>query len=305
MKNLLFLLISILIATSCLAQNSDCSQGDGTYKYRAILTENIPVDFDKNDFLDFIVAHDNISSQDLTTLTNGITAVYRSIPSINPHKSVTIDAAEDIYSILDSLDNSLDIFYCVIRDCVQEDNTYRYYATVVEGPIGNDFDKADFIDYIIARDVISTSDLTILTNELLSVEKAFPNAQSDFLQRTLVIHAMADIYDILESLTNSLEFFECISDDIILALEEVPKAPGVKLFPNPVTEQSVLQFPQPSQTVRVELINALGQQLYIGNHIGAEYIALKKLPVPLGISFLKIYYVRNGRAEVIKVVRDR
>lgn len=304
MKKLLLLLILVLVTPFCLAQSTDCSQGNGTFKYRARLIESIPVDFNKNDFLNFIVARDNISSQDLATLTDGITAVYRTIPSLDPHKLITIDATVDIYSILDSLENSLDIFFCVIRDCVQQDGTYSYFATLVEGPIAIDFDKEDFIAYITARDVISGADLALLNEHITTVEKAFPFFQSDFLKRTVLINATAEIYGILESLTNSLEFFECIDDNVILALGEVPTVQSAILFPNPVTEQSVLQLNHPSHTLRLELINTLGQLVYSSLHSGAESIALKNLPVPPGISFLKIYHMMDGRVEILKVVKE-
>jgi hypothetical protein len=240
----------------------------------------------------------------LVTLTDDITAVYRTIPSINPHKSITIDATVDVYSILDSLENSLDIFYCVVRDCIQDDGTYLYFATLVDA-IANDFDKDQFIAYITARDVISSADLAILSNNITNVEKAFPSAQSDFLKRTILIYATVEIYGILESLTNSIEYFECHDDTVILSLEEKPAAKSAILFPNPITEVSVLQLNQPSQPLQLELINALGQKIYSSTYSGEEQIALKNLPAPPGISFLKIYYMMDGRVEIVKVVKEK
>ena len=305
MKKFLLPLLLLLVSPFCLAQTTDCSQGNGTYKYRAKLMADIPVTFDKGDFLAFISANDNISGQDLATLNNGIVAVYRSIPSLDPHDLVTIDTTVDIYPILDTLENSLDIFFCVRRDCIQDDGSYSYFATLVEGPIANDFDKDDFIGYITARDVISGADLAILINTITNVEKAFPNFQSDFLKRTLLIDATGDIYGILESLTNSIEFFECIEDTVILGLEEMPTAQNAILFPNPVTEHSVLQLNPPSQNIQLELVNALGQRVYNKKYSGEEDIALKYLPIPPGISFLKIYHLMDGRVEILKVVKDK
>jgi hypothetical protein len=303
MKRKLLFFVLVMAINHCFAQTTDCSQGNGTYKYRAKLTQNIPVDFNKNDFLDFIVGLDNISNQDLTTLTDGITAVYRSIPSINPHKLVTIDATVDIYSILDTLQNSLDIFFCVDRDCIQQDETYAYYVTLIEGPIANDFDKNDFIDYITARDVISSDDLAILSTEINTVEKAFPSAQSDFLKRTIIINVSVDIYGIMESLINSVEYFECIDDGVVLEIEEHQKTNTSIVFPNPITENSVVQLKMSSNTIKLELINALGQLVYSTITSGAETLAIKNIPVPTGISFLKIYNLTNGRIETLKVLK--
>ena len=303
MKKQLLLFVFLMGMNFCFAQQTDCSQGDGTYKYGAKLTQNIPVDFDKNDFLDFIVGLDNISNQDLITLTDGITSVYRTIPSINPHKSVTIEAIVDIYSILDTLHNSIDIFYCVVRDCIQEDETYSYFATVIEGPIANDFDKGDFIDYITARDVISSDDLAILNENITAVYKAFPSAQSDFLKRTIIIDVSVDIYAILERLTNSLEYFECIDDGVILGKVEKQKANSSIVFPNPVTENSVVQLNMPFNSIKLELINALGQIVYSTLTMGEESIAIKSLPIPIGISYLKIYNLTNGKIQTLKVLK--
>jgi len=304
MKKFLLPVLLLFLIPYCLAQTTDCSQGNGTYKYRAKLMADIPVTFDKGDFLAFIGANDNISGQDLATLNNGIVAVYRSIPSLDPHDLVTIDTTVDIYPILDTLENSLDIFFCVRRDCIQDDGSYSYFATLVQGPIANDFDKGDFIAYITARDVISGADLAILTNNITIVEKAFPSAQSDFLKRTILIDATVEIYGILESLTNSIEYFECIDDTVILGLEEMPTAQSAILFPNPVTEHSVLQLSPSSQNIQLELVNALGQRVYSKKHLEGEQISLKNLPVPAGISFLKIYHIMDGRVEILKVVKE-
>lgn len=304
MQKPLFFLLLIFVAHISFAQSTDCSQGNGTFKYRAILTENIAVDFDKEDFLDFISVRDNISNQDLNILTQGITAVYRTIPSINLHKSVTIDSTIDIYSILDSLENSIDMFYCVVRDCIQKDETYAYFATLIEGPVANNFSKADFIAYISARDVISNADLAILTEHITTVFKAFPSSQSDFLKRTIVINVAVDIYGILESLSNSLEYFECIDDTVILALTEMPIGKSAIVYPNPITEHSVVKLDQYSQNLRLEITNLLGQQLYSALHSGAESIALKNLPIPTGISFLRIYHLADGRVENLKLLKE-
>ncbi|WP_165805992.1 T9SS type A sorting domain-containing protein [Marixanthomonas spongiae] len=233
MKNILLFITLVLGVTQLYSQN-DCSQDDGTFQYRAHLTlENVPIDFNKNDFLTFIIGLDNISNQDLNTLTDHVTSVSKTIPSLNPHKSITIVATTEIYSILDELNNSIEFQYCVIRDCTQNDGTYSYYSTLTNGPIANDFDKNDFIDYVTELDDISTDDLAIITEHITAVYKAFPSSQSDFLKRTVVIDATADLYSILESLNNAIEFHECIDDAIILGLNDSRSINFSIIHPNP------------------------------------------------------------------------
>ena len=92
MKKVLLLLALILGINFSYSQN-DCLQDDGTFQYRALLSiENVPADFDKDDFINFITGLDNISNEDLATLNTHITLVFKTIPSHNPHNSVSIVA---------------------------------------------------------------------------------------------------------------------------------------------------------------------------------------------------------------------
>lgn len=303
MKEVLLLLCFILGTVFSYSQ-IDCSQDDDIFRYRAHLSlENVPIDFDKNDFLTVISDLDNISNQDLATLTDHIIQVFKSIPSLNYHKSVDIRATTEIYSILASLENSLEYHYCVITDCSLSDGTFGQYATLTNGPVASDFDKNDFIDYITSFDNISNEDLAFLTTHITSVYKAFPTAQSNFLQRTIIIEATGDIYFILESLNNSIEYFGCTDDEIILGIDDVQYNSYSIIFPNPITENSILKLNRNGDDVKIELINSLGQIVYSEKTTGQSTIAIHSLPVADGISFLKIVDLATGQTEILKIVK--
>lgn len=302
MKKVLFLL-SFVLGFSFSYGQGDCSQEDGIFRYRVHLTlDNVPADFDKNDFLIAIADLDNISNQDLTTLTNEITTVFKTIPSLNNHKSVDINATIEIYAILASLDNSIDFLYCVLTDCSLSNGTFTQFAALTSGPVANGFDKNDFINYITGLDNISNQDLAFLNTHITSVYQAFPSSQSPWLLSIVLIEATGDIYFILESLDNSIEFHEC-TGEAILGIYEIQTNKHSIVYPNPITENSVLKLNTDSNNVRIELINLSGQIVYSESTKGQSKIAIHNLPVANGISFIKIVDLTTGKTEILKIVK--
>ncbi len=304
MKKVLLLLTLILGTTFSFGQY-DCSQGDGTFRYQAKLyIENVPIDFDKDDFINHIVGIDNISIEDLTTLNLHITLVYKTFPSSTQRKFVTIIATIEISPILTDLNNSIEFHYCVVTDCTQSDGTFGYYV-LTSGNIPHDFDKDDFINYILGLDNISNEDLAILNEHISLVYKAFPSAQSEFLQRVVVIDATTEIYSILENLINSIEHHECIDDAIILGINDDKNDKNSIVYPNPITENSVIKLNMNSTDIRLELLNNLSQIIYQERISGKNIIELKNLPIENGIYFLKIYVLTNGTIEMLKIVKEK
>jgi len=305
MKKVLLLLTLILGINSSYSQN-DCSQDDGSFQYRAILTiENVTFDFDKDDFINHITSLDNISNEDLEILNTNITLVFKTLPSVNSHKSVSIVSTIEIFSILEDLNNSVEFHYCVVRDCQNINETFSYYAILTIESIPNDFDKDDFISHIISLDNISNEDLAILGTYITLVYKAFPSAQTELLQRVIVIDATTEIYSILEDLNNSIEFHECNSDGIILNINDNKSTKKSIVYPNPITENSVIKLNMNSSDIKLEVINELGQLLHQEKVLENNIIELKYLPIIDGISFLKIYDLSNGTIETIKIIKEK
>ena len=193
MKRLLFTL-TVIFGISLSFSQTDCSQGDGTFRYGVqLVISNVPTDFDKDDFIDHVVSLDNISTQDLATLNQHITLVYKTYPSQNPHDTVTIFSTLEIYTILDSLENSIDFHYCVSNDCEWTDGTFYYYALLTSAVVPDDYDKDDFMNHIVSLDNISNEDLIILETHITSVHKSFPGI-TGYLKRLVTINATQEIF---------------------------------------------------------------------------------------------------------------
>jgi hypothetical protein len=305
MKKVLLLLTLILGITFSFGQN-DCSQDDGTFKYQAKLyIENVSNDFDKDDFINHIIGLDNISNEDLATLNEHLTLVYKTFPSQNPHRMVTIVATIEIYSILADLNNSIELHYCVVTDCTQNDGTFSYYALLTSNNIPIDFDKDDFINYILGLDNISNEDLATLNTHIISVNRAFPTAQSEFLQRVVVIDATIEIYSILADLINSIEHHSCIDDEIILGVNDIKKNKHSIVFPNPITKNSVIKLNMDFTDIKIEILNSLGQIIYHNRYSGNDTIELKNISIDNGIYFIKIYDLTSGTNETLKIVKEK
>ena len=304
MKKILLLLTLILGISSSYSQYN-CSQGDGTFRYEVKLyIANVITDFDKDDLIDHIVALDNISNTDLDTLVEHITLVYKTFPSQNPHRTVTVFSTTEIYPILDSLDNSIEFQYCVLNSCPRSDGTFHYYAllTLLEVPL--DFNKDDFINLIVGLDTISNEDLATLNTHITSVYKAFPTFQSPFLQRVVSIEATSELFQILDELNNSIEHHECLEEPV-LDITNHEQIKNAIVYPNPISEDSVIELNMNSSEVRIELINSLGQILHQEKVLGKSIIELKNLPIANGISILKIYDLANGGIKTLKIVKQK
>ncbi len=294
---LLFILLNISFA-----QSQDCLQDDGTYQYRTVLNiENLPADFNKNDFINRITEIDVISNDDLALLNDNITAVFKLIPSYNTHKSITIVAAIEIYSILDSLENSLDFLYCVVTDCEETDGTFGYYSALTLTEVPNGFNKDAFINFIVNSDTIYPEDLATLNAEITSVYKAFPTAQSEFLLRIISIDATTEIYAILDSLINAIEFNECNGEGVILSNNDLETSETFVVYPNPITEKSVIKFSE-SNNYKLEFFNSLGQLIYKENIANSTVFNLKNVPLTKGLYFVTIK--TNDASYSLKIVKE-
>ena len=163
---------------------------------------------------------------------------------------------------------------------------------------------SDFINHIIGLDNISNEDLSILNEHITSVSKAFPTAQTEWLQRVINIDATTEIYSILAALNNSIEYHEC-QGEVILGMNDIIKIKNVIVYPNPITENSVIKLNMDFTDVKLEILNSLGQIIYHNRYSGNNTIELKNMPIENGIYFLKIYDLSNGIIETIKIVKEK
>ena len=300
-----FLLLTLILAITFSYSQNDCSRGDGTFQYIASLNiTNLPTDFDKDDLINHIIEFDNITNHDLDTLNDHIILVYKTYPSNSNSKFIKIIATIEIYSILDGLSNSIQFVECVIFDCSAGDYPFDYLASMTSSSIPIDFDKNDFIVFITELDDISNEDLATLEASITSVYRAFPTAQSQFLRRAVIIEATSELFSILETLTNSIEHYFCIGDEVILGIKDDINGKSSIVFPNPITKNSVLKLKQNATDVRIELINTLGQLIHHQKFSRKNTIELKDLPIVNGVSFMRVYDLTNGTNETLKIVKE-
>lgn len=301
---MLLLLILILGTTFSFSQN-DCLQTDGSFRYEAKLyLENIPTDFDKASFLNYIDAVDVVSTNDLATLTAQITEVNRTFPSEPSLNRITIVATTEIYLLLDSLNNSVEYQNCVGGECEPwTDGTSKYTAVLNMQVVPNDFDKDEFLDYITNLDNISTTDLSTLQASITLVYKTYPTAQTPLLKRIITIESTTEIFSTLANLNNSFEYFYCQPEPIPLTVYERSKDRKSVIFPNPITENSIVKLDSEYKDVRVEIVNSLGQIIYQKSILDNSEFQLKDAPLANGIYFLEIYDELNGTKEVLKMIK--
>ena len=187
-------------------------------------------------------------------------------------------------------------------DCSLKDGTFSFYARLIIDNIPDSFNKTDFINHITELDNISNEDLSVLNEKITSVFKSFPTAETESLQRTINISATFDIYPILTKLNNSIEFHECTGEAEILGTNnnEIKK---IIVYPNPITENSMIELKMESNELKLEITNNLGQLIYQKRFLKKNIIELKNINLESGIYFLKVLDLENGNFERMKILK--
>ena len=171
----------------------------------------------------------------------------------------------------------INLTYSQQTDCSQSNGTFSYYAVLIINSIPNEFDKTDFINHIVSLDNVSNEDLTILNDNLTEVFKSFPTAQSEYLQRVVSVNSNVEIYPILTELTNSIEYHECTEEGTILGLNDNEYVKNVFVYPNPISEKSIVELTMFPVEVTIEIINGLGQIIFTENVIDQPIFEFKNI----------------------------
>ncbi|MAN60181.1 MAG: hypothetical protein CMC08_10135 [Flavobacteriaceae bacterium] len=302
MKSLLVNFVFLAIATISMAQDN-CIAYDGSWRYSTFLqTNTIPADFDKNAFLQYVLANDPISPNDFNLLQLHITTVKKTVPSIIDSQSVTVIANADIQPILETLSNSINFLQCIDTKCQLEDGSYGYLAVLTLKDVSIDFNKQDFIEYVASVDVLSSAHILYLETHINEVTNIFATAQSNFLQRVVEVLADAEIYPLLDKMENALEHFHCIEEGTVLNTY-TPMASGeVSIFPNPITKETAVYFPNIMQRVELELRDIQGKKLYDAIYSETHTLPLPAYALSEGIYFLKIRDLQTGHTQIVKLI---
>lgn len=190
-------------------------------------------------------------------------------------------------------------------DCSKSDGTFSYYAELIIDEIPDDFDKTDFINHIVSLDNISNDDLKTLNDNITEVFKPFPTAETESLQRTVTVNSNVEIYSILDELNNSIEFYECNNGEVeILGLNDNEYLKNILVYPNPITENSVIKLKTSQVAIKLEIVNNLGQKIHEEKILNDKIIDLKNLNLTSGIYYFKIIDLNNGKTEILKIVKN-
>ena len=97
-----------------------------------------------------------------------------------------------------------------------ENGNYYYYATLNSDKVPNDFSKSHLMDLLYCDDKLPQKAVQQINKNIVQVEKAIPNAKSDFLQHILIITANVDNLDLLVGKSsNTVSLIEKIYPDAL------------------------------------------------------------------------------------------
>ncbi|MCG8326967.1 MAG: S8 family serine peptidase [Chitinophagales bacterium] len=98
-----------------------------------------------------------------------------------------------------------------------EEGIYKYYANLTLDYVSEDFGIADFFAHIEVQ--ASPEIFAVLESSIVDVEKAFPDAETPFLQQAVSVYAMTnDLEDYLLTIPESIHFAEllCMPEEMLL-----------------------------------------------------------------------------------------
>ena len=290
----------------------DCLQNDGNYSYTIKLNiDDLPSDFNKNDFINHVMNIDNISSQDTNTLNSNITSVEKIFPSLVSHRSISVIASADIVSVLSILNNSINSYHCYLTDCEQSDGTYSYYVLLTSDTVPDGFDKNDFINFISANDNISSSIISTLNQEITLVSTPFDFANNPFYQRIIAVESNSELFTLFDGFTNSIEFHECrylcIDDECLLdgtlSISDFEKLHNAIIYPNPIKDESFLYLNYDFTEAKLEIIDNLGKIIFEYKISNTNKIDLRNINLKTGIYYFKIRNIKTQNIKIIKVIK--
>jgi hypothetical protein len=306
MKKILYCSILFLYFNGAQGQD-DCTSYNGLFRYitRIITNENLPIDFNKDLFLDHLSNTENISSEDFMMLTENITKVEVFIPSIPGPKTVKIFAQQDVYPILHGLSSGIQEFYCLRTHCMDENGVHLYIIKMNFFIGTSAFGKEDFLNEIMTQENPTSIELEMLNSNILHVEKAFPSSGNPVLLSVITVESTLDFYGIFENYTNAIESSECNNYEIeLLNLLSQEKLTQVEIYPNPLTETSILKLNDDSSLFDLEIVNQVGQVVYRQRNISENTLSIKNLKLQNGFYFFKVLKQTDGSYQVLKVLKN-
>lgn len=171
--------------------------------------------------------------------------------------------------------------------CVWQDGFYRYYVRLITDNIpAPDFNKTDFINHLITNSNPPNSDLIFLNNSITEVYPSFPIFINEYLQKTVTVVCDDDSMDtflIVYSESIELVEFQCEAE---LGVEDFDWKNKIKIYPNPVSENSFIQIDIKAGFKNLKIHDITGKQLYSIKIENLNLIDFSPFMLKNGIYFL-------------------
>ena len=191
---------------------------------------------------------------------------------------------------------------CFAQDpCVWDDGFYRYYTKLIIDNIPEpDFDKTDFINHLITNSSPSSTDLDFLNNSITEVSLSFPSSQTEFLQKIVTVKTNYDSMNtFLSSFPESIEFSEFYCEDL-LGMESFDLKNSIKIYPNPISENSSIQIDQKAGLKNLKIYDITGKLIYSKSIENLSLVKFNQFNFKSGIYFLK--FISDNRTISKKII---
>ena len=190
-------------------------------------------------------------------------------------------------------------------ECSSIEAVYQSYVVFEISSLPDDFQKEEFINFIIANDQISDDDINYLEKNIIDADNAFTGTLSPLLARVVFLRSYEEFGEMMGGFLNSVDFFACIEDGGLLKIDSFEDKPTkmAVVYPNPITKDSKIQFSTTYDKLNISLFSATGSDLYQKKVLNLNELSLNELPIPMGLSFLRISNSASAKREIIKILK--
>lgn len=191
-------------------------------------------------------------------------------------------------------------------NCYQQDSgLYQYYAKLENiANVSSNFAKPDFTNYTTIYGNFSSGNLSILNNNITTVSKSFPTAQTPFLQNIISIDSSSDIYSIISNSNNSISNIECRGNGALLNTRSSQiKTSEITVTENPITENSLLKIDVKIKSFEILITNSTGQIIFRNQYNETKNIKLNDLIKENGVYFVTITNSKTKESHFIKIIK--
>lgn len=191
-------------------------------------------------------------------------------------------------------------------NCYQQDNgLYQYYAKLENiANLNSNFDKNEFINYVITYGNLTKGDLNILNSNVITVSKSFPASQTPFLQNVVSIDSISDIYPIISNSNNSISTVECRNNPILLDVQNIGlNKINLYVTKNPIDDTSQLKIDSKIKTFELLITNSVGQLIYKNKFRNLEIIYLNDFINGNGLFIVTVINLENNQSNSVKIIK--